>query len=75
MVRVHCNILRGRLKQLRHLRLRQPYAVALHADFQTGLAVGRPVNDDLPVVHRNKDTNKPEASGYFPMQLNYTSNS
>ena len=41
-------------EQSRNLRLRQPYAVALHADFQTGLAVGRPVNDDLPSVHTNK---------------------
>ncbi len=43
-----------RSEQLRNLRLRQPYAVALHADLQTGLAVGRPVNDDLPVVYTNK---------------------
>ena len=41
-------------EQSRNLRLRQPHAVVFHADFQTGLAVGRPVNDDLPVVHTNK---------------------
>ncbi|WP_416995616.1 hypothetical protein [Alistipes putredinis] len=45
-------------EQSRNLRLRQPYAVALHADFQTGLAVGRPVNDDLPSVHTNKYNKK-----------------
>ena len=43
-----------RSEQLRNLRLRQPYAVALHADFQTGLAVGRLVYDNFPSVHTNK---------------------
>ena len=49
-------------EQLRNLRLRQPHAVILHANVQTGLAIGRLVNDNLSSVHRNKDTNKPEIS-------------
>lgn len=49
-------------EQMRNLRLRQPHAVVLHANVQAGLAVCRLVNDNLPSVHRNKDTNKPEIS-------------
>ena len=41
-------------EQLRNLRLRQPHAVILHANVQTGLAIGRLVNDNLSSVHTNK---------------------
>ena len=49
-------------EQLRNLRLRQPHAVILHANVQTGLAVGCLINDNLAPVHESKDTNKPEKS-------------
>lgn len=55
-------------EQLRNLRLRQPHAVVLHADVQTGLTVGCLINDNLAPVHESKDTNKPEKSGTFSSQ-------
>lgn len=55
-------------EQLRNLRLRQPHTVVLHADVQTGLAVGCLINDNLAPVHESKDTNKPEKSITFRPQ-------
>lgn len=52
--RVHGHILQGRPIQLRYLRLRQPHAVILHADFQTGLAAVRPANEISPSSIRTK---------------------
>ena len=42
-----------RSEQLCNLRLRQPHAVVLHANIQTGLTVGRLVYDNFSSVHMN----------------------
>ena len=55
-------------EQMRNLRLRQPHAVVLHADVQTGLTVGCLINDNLAPVHESKDTNKPKTPKTFSAQ-------
>lgn len=45
-------ILLSRLKQLRHLRLRQPSGFALELNFQTRFAVRRLIQDDLGIGFR-----------------------
>ena len=68
IIYMKAHILFGRIEQLYHLRLRQPHAVVLHADVQTGLAVGCLINDNLAPVHESKDTNKPKKSITFRSQ-------
>ena len=43
-----------RSEQSRNLRLRQPHAIVLHANIQTGLTVGRLVYDNFTSIHMNK---------------------